>query len=339
MSVPEAGTNNLGQTTSLIGKAPAFLHALQLLKRAAQFDATVLLEGETGTGKELAARSIHYNSTRRDQPFIPINCGALPDDLVVNELFGHERGAFTDARGEYPGALRLANHGTLFLDEVDSLNTVGQVSLLRFLQDQRFRPLGSRREHTLDVRIIAASNCSLESLCARGGFRADLYYRLKLVRLCLPPLRDRPGDAQLLAEHFLSQCAKRYGLRTLRLDDCTLKWLDTHPWPGNVRELENLVHSAVLLAEDGRITLTMLQPPAAASRAPVSDEPSRDDVVPPYAAAKVRARERFDRDYLCAVLEKAHGNITRAAALAGQERRAIGKLVKKYSIDTARYRD
>ncbi len=323
----------------MIGQSPAFRSTMKLLDRASQFDVTVLLEGETGTGKELAARYIHYRSARRDHPFIALNCGALPESLVANELFGHERGAFTDARGDYAGLLRLAHRGTLFLDEVDSLAPRAQVSLLRFLQDRRFRPLGSRREEFADVRVIAAANRSLEECAAKGEFRMDLYYRLKLVPLTLPPLRERPGDPQLLATHFLSECIKRYSRPNLRFDPATFDWLERYHWPGNIRELENLVHGQVLLSDADHIVLT---PPENCMSSPAdssADAIAASDSLLPYMLAKAAARESFDRCYLDAVLKRAQGNITQAALIAGQERRALGKLIKKYALDPARYRE
>src|SRR5262245_238466 len=174
-----------------------------MLSRIARFDVPALIEGETGTGKEIAARVVHYQSTRRNRPFIPVNCGALPEALVENELFGHERGAYTDARESTPGVVALAEGGTLFLDEIDALSSKAQVALLRFLQDQRYRPIGAHADRRADVRVIAATNQSLEQLADRGQFRSDLLFRIKVLFVDLPPLRRRQGDAKLLAEHFL----------------------------------------------------------------------------------------------------------------------------------------
>jgi len=331
-------------TSSMIGESPAFWRLMMQLKRVSQFDATVLLEGETGTGKELAARFIHYQGARRTHPFIPINCGALPADLAANELFGHQRGAFTGAQDDYTGALQLAHGGTLFLDEVDALPPSAQVSLLRVLQDRRFRPLGARNECQVDVRVIAASNKSLKQLTRSGQFRLDLYYRLELMSLTLPPLRERGADVVLLAEHFLAECLRRYGLRKLRFHPDTLLWFAQYSWPGNVRELENLVHREVLMADDACSEIA--RPGGECSdeevprgKANGSVTMTSSDPLPPYVVARIHARERFDRDYLSEALRRARGNVTRAAQLARQERRAFGKLIKKYSIDITTYRN
>ncbi|HEU5283230.1 MAG TPA: sigma-54 dependent transcriptional regulator, partial [Burkholderiales bacterium] len=232
---------------NLIGRSAAFQDTVRLIQRIALTDAPVLIEGETGTGKEVAARAIHYSGSRRDRPFVPVNCGAIPENLIENELFGHVRGAYTDAREPQPGLIALANGGTLFLDEVETLCPKGQVALLRFLQDLNYRPLGSRREESADVRVIAATNIDLAELVHAKQFRMDLYYRLQILFLRLPPLRERAGDAGLLAEHFVRAFGVRYGGAAARFSPDSLSLLDRYAWPGNVRELENLVHRAFLL--------------------------------------------------------------------------------------------
>ena len=239
----------------MIGQSEAF-HAIQaLIDKMAAFDAPVLIEGETGTGKELAARAIHYGGARRGGPFVPINCGAVPDSLIENELFGHRRGAFTDARDDQAGLAALANGGTLFLDEIDALTRKGQVTLLRFIQDHQFRPLGGRSEQQADVRIIAASHRSLDQQTETGEFRLDLLYRLKLMHLELPPLRVRRGDIPLLAVHFIKVGSARFGKPERGLDTATLDWFERYAWPGNIRELENLVLRAFLLSEGTQICI------------------------------------------------------------------------------------
>ena len=195
----------------MIGRSPAFRKALAQLDRIAACDATVLIEGESGTGKELVAREIHYEGPRKDDPFVPVNCGALPDSLLENELFGHSRGAYTDARTAHVGLVELADGGTLFLDEVDALSSKGQTTLLRFLQDRGFRRLGGRRERRTDVRVVAACNRDLQELVDDGAFRPDLLYRLRLLHIRMPPLREREGDAGLLARHFLEVASQRIG--------------------------------------------------------------------------------------------------------------------------------
>jgi transcriptional regulator with PAS, ATPase and Fis domain len=311
----------------LLGQSPLFLAAVAILKRFARFDVPVLIEGETGTGKELAARAVHYQSPRRDRPFIPVNCGALPDTLVENEFFGHERGAFTDARDSARGLITLADGGTLFLDEIDALSAKGQVTLLRFLQDQRYRPLGAPSDRRADVRIIAATNRQLESLAAQGQFRLDLLFRIKVMFVELPPLRLRDGDATLLAEHFLDVCARRFREPRKRLARSTIAWIDRYEWPGNVRELENTIMRQCLMTD-----------------AEVLVFPSDTGVPEPpesrvsYAHAKARALAEFDRAFLRNSLLRAGGNVTRAANDVQKDRRAFGRLMKKYGISVRDFR-
>ena len=194
----------------MIGESRQLLAVVAAIGKVAAYDVPVLIEGETGSGKELVARELHYRSARKSQPLVPVNCGAIPDSLVENELFGHRRGAFTDARDDQPGLIALADGGTLFLDEVDGLPCKGQVALLRFLQDQQYRPLGDRGHSIANVRIIAASNRDLRALCRAGEFRLDLFYRLQFFHLLIPPLRERTGDAAVLARHFVAMAAARF---------------------------------------------------------------------------------------------------------------------------------
>jgi two-component system response regulator GlrR len=319
----------------LIGQSGALLEAIRRIRRIAATQASVLIEGETGTGKELAARAIHYLGARRDLPFVPVNCGALPDSLIENELFGHERGAYTGAGSRYLGVLRLAQHGTLFLDEVDSLTPRAQVVLLRFLQDRTFRSLGGCSEIQADVRVIAASNANLESLVRRETFRADLYYRLRTLSVCLPPLRERAGDVELLARHFLRECARQYRMEEKPLHPDTVSWLGVHDWPGNVRELESVIQREFLLSEDHCVAA---HPPGSRPCSAAAPTPVSDNSVPTYTRARLRALEDFDRAYLAQILGHTRGNVTRAARLAGKERRALGKLIKRYSILVDQYR-
>ena len=328
-------------SVSFIGRSPLMVAAIELIRRIARTEATVLIEGETGTGKELAARAIHYLGARRDYPFVPVNCGALPEGLIENELFGHRRGAFTGAQAESPGLMRLAHRGTLFLDEIDSLPAKAQVVLLRFLQDRKFRPLGARAEEEADVRIIAASNARLGDLVARQEFRADLFFRLRIMSVTLPPLRERVGDVELLAAHFVRDCANLYGLPEKPLHPTSVEWLRSYGWPGNVRELENLIHREFLLSDSDCVTLSAVpsandpvaqENPLAQETAPVEHS------VPTYSSARSQALEAFDRQYLADVLARTRGNVTRAAKMAGKERRALGKLIKRYAIQPASFR-
>jgi DNA-binding NtrC family response regulator len=247
----------------LIGRAPTFLAALALVQRMARYDVPVLIEGETGTGKELAARAIHYGSARRDAPFVALNCGAVPDTLIESELFGCERGAYTDARQSRTGLVAAAEGGTLFLDELDSLPPRAQVALLRFLQDCTYRSVGGTRELSGDVRVVAAASPRLRQRLDAGEFRDDLLFRLGVLMLQMPPLRERLGDARLLAEHFVARHARQHSLAAPRgLSAASLRWLETHPWPGNVRELDNCVQRALLLGDGDGPLLELLPRPA-----------------------------------------------------------------------------
>lgn len=320
----------------LIGRSPVFLGVMARLQRLVRCDAPVLIEGETGTGKELVARAIHYLGGRSGGPFVPVNCGALPDQLIENELFGHERGAYTDAKGASAGAIGEAAGGTLFLDEVEALSPKAQAALLRFLQDHEYRPLGAARARTSDARVVAASNADLRALAGRRGFRADLFFRLEVLSVTLPPLRAREGDAEVLARHFIDRFCRQYGLATLALDRRSLPALDAYPWPGNVRELENLVHRSVLMAEGGVLQLhpggalvSAVAPGLARSVAPGA-EPLALELG--FATAKAHAIAAFERRYLLALMQATGGNVTQAARRAAKERRALGKLLKKHAI-------
>lgn len=321
----------------LIGNSPAMREMLGMLAKIASYDVSVLITGETGSGKELAARAIHYRSARRDKPFIPVNCGALPDLLIENELFGHSRGAYTDAREAHAGLISQAEGGTLFLDEVDALSPKAQVSLLRFLQDGQYRPLGSGRSESAQVRVLAASNVDLARLVEEGRFRADLHFRLNVMELPVPPLRERSGDIELLARHFISEAAARYGVPTKTLHPDTLRWLCSQPWPGNIRELRNRIQREFLLSEGPALHIRGAEP--------VMDRRNRPDrrrgalaETLNFNEAKQNLLQNFERDHLIRLMHESRGNVTQAARLAGKERRALGKLLKKYSIEASQYR-
>jgi DNA-binding NtrC family response regulator len=308
----------------MIGVSEAFRATERLIDKMAVYDASVLIEGETGTGKELAARAIHYRGGRRDGPFVPVNCGALPDSLIESELFGHRRGAFTDACIDQAGIVALAHAGTLFLDEVDALTPKAQVTLLRFLQDQRYRPIGAPRHKQADVRIIAASNHSLDELVAAKRFRMDLLYRLKLMQLQLPPLRERKGDAEVLSRHFVQLGAARFGCVARPLATETLAWFERYAWPGNVRELEHLVYHGLLLCDGPAISVA---PPASLAAVAPGSRNHRG-----YRHAKQQAIADFEHAYLVGLIDEARGNVSVAARLARTERRHLGRLLKKHRL-------
>jgi DNA-binding NtrC family response regulator len=315
---------------NLIGRAPEFLNCCRRLGRFARCDAPLLIEGETGTGKDLGARAVHYQSARAQHAFVAVNCGAIPDALIENELYGHAAGAYTGARHGQAGLVAQADGGTLFLDEVEALSAKGQAALLRLLEQQEYRPLGGGRLRKSNVRIIAASNVSLARLAERGEFRSDLYFRLNILSVRMPALRGRPGDVMLLSEHFLKCYAARYGAQAKRLHPTTLGWMLRYPWPGNVRELEALLHREYLLADE---TVIRIEMPQVETQAPAPAEPGEKYYGMALSAAKTRLIEEFERGYVRRVIAAAEGNVTRAASMAGKERRALGKLLKKHGIE------
>lgn len=321
---------------NLHGQSPAFRSALGLLHQCARVDATVLVCGETGTGKELAARAIHYLSPRRHGPFVPINCGALPDSILEAELFGHTRGAFTDAKTDSLGVIGQANGGTLFLDEIDSLSPRAQAAILRFAQDRSYRPLGSPQTRHADVRIVAATNADLNALADRGLFRQDLLYRLNVLSVPLPPLRERGGDALLLAQAFVQRLVRQYGTSARSLSsDSVASLQQPRNWPGNVRELEHWVHRSFLLSNGPEIELAGAAPSAPMAALPAAPPAPLEPPQPTltgFAEAKAQAIEAFERRYLETVLSQAGGNLSLAARLAGKERSRFCQLVRKHGL-------
>lgn len=311
-----------------IGKAPALMAAIEKIPRIAGCDATVLLIGDTGTGKEMCARTIHYLSPRAKKAFIPVNCGSIPGELFENEMFGHESGAFTDARNSQRGLIAEADGGTLFLDEVDSLPLSAQVKILRFLQDKEYRPLGARNYRRADTRLIAASNQNLQQRVREHAFREDLYYRLNVVSLALPTLRDRQEDILPLALHFLTTFANEYHSQVTHFSPPAIKKLSAYNWPGNVRELENIIRRAVITADGTSINPSDIHlstdPPTPASPEPES-----------FKAAKARAVSAFERSYLSEMISACDGNVSKAARRAQKNRRAFFALLKKYNMTTA----
>lgn len=309
----------------LVGKDAAFVRAIEQIPLIARSDVPVLLLGETGTGKELCARAIHHLSRRAEFPFIPVECGAIPEHLAENELFGHRRGAFTDARTDQKGLAAMAERGTLFLDEVDALSPAAQAKLLRFLQEGTYRALGAEQFTPANVRIVAATNCDLEARIRDNQFRSDLYFRLNVLELRLPALRDRRGDIALLAHHFMRSISKQAPAQEKALSPGALRMLEEYDWPGNLRELFNVLQRAMVFCPG-----TQILPTNIALRG--SFGASAGTVVN-FRRARMQAIESFERVYVEDMLRKHRGNITRAAAEAGKDRRAFGRLVKKYGID------
>jgi DNA-binding NtrC family response regulator len=325
-SAPAPAERSRAGLEALVGESGAIVRVLERIPRLAGADAPVLISGETGTGKELVARAIHYRSERQAKPFVPLNCGAMPENLVENELFGHVKGAFTDASSSEAGLLAEAEGGTLFLDEVDSLGPAAQVKLLRLLQNWEYRPLGSSKVRKADVRILAATNSDLSRLVAAHRFREDLYYRLNVLGLHLPPLRERTGDIPLLANRFLDRFARRYTTVARRFAPAALRRLGEHDWPGNVRELESVIQRAVLLAD---------HPDLRAEDLEISGSSRGAEARPAEGLREIRANavQSAERACLVTALAAFHGNVSQAARSVGKERRTFQRMMRKYAIE------
>jgi DNA-binding NtrC family response regulator len=316
---------NLLSSDVLIGSSDPFMQAARQVGLLAQSKAPVVISGETGSGKELFARAIHYQSSRRSKPFIPVNCGALPDDLFENELFGHVKGAYTNASSAEHGLIAEAEGGTLFLDEVDALSAAAQIKLLRFLQSGEYRALGSARSSLADVRIIAATNTDLTRRVELKLFREDLHYRLNVLSLTIPALRDRATDIVDLANHFVGVYAKEHGRLTPRLSEEALSKLINHAWPGNVRELEGVIQRAIVLRDADVLVPSDLNIPE-----PVDQNATQADL---FRLGKTRAIVQFERNFIARLLAAHGGNISRAAKAAGKDRRSFQRLISKYALD------
>lgn len=310
---------------NIVGESPPMKRLFETISLVAPSDATVLIYGESGTGKELIANAIHQNSSRRDRPFIKVNCAALPEPLLESELFGHEKGAFTGAAQKKQGRFQLAHTGSIFLDEIAETAPSTQVKLLRVLQEQEFEPLGSTRSVKVDIRVIAATNRDMALEIRDGRFREDLFYRLNVVAVTLPPLRDRRGDIVLLAEHFLGWYAKKNRRLIKRFTPRSVDLLMRHPWPGNVRELENAVERAVILCRGDAIAPDDL-PDTVCS--PADGEKETDTALKPGLSLK-----EMEKQMILRTLEETEGNRTHAAEILGISRRTLQNKLKEYGIN------
>jgi DNA-binding NtrC family response regulator len=313
----------------LVGSSPAMLEVYKLVARVSESRSTVLLQGESGTGKELIARAIHGNSPRRDKPFVPVNCGALPDTLLESEMFGYEKGAFTGAVGTKTGLFESANGGTLFLDEVGELGQALQVKLLRVMQDQEVRRVGGTNSIKVDVRMIAATNRDLEQLVKEGKFRDDLFYRLNVVRITLPSLKEREEDIPMLAHHFLHKCAGGATTAVRGFHPDTMECLQRYRWPGNVRELENAIERAVSLSHGPLLTPDDL--PAQIRQAPVPADHKPD--MPDTAESVYLTLEEVEKRHLVRVLKETKGNKVKAAKILGIDRRTLYRMAERFGLD------
>ncbi|MCK6548334.1 sigma-54 dependent transcriptional regulator [Myxococcota bacterium] len=316
----------------LVGKSAVMRSVYDMLQHAARSEVTVLVTGETGTGKELAARAIHAHSSRADKPFVAINCGALPAELVESELFGYAKGAFTGASTSRPGLFEEASGGTLFLDEIGELPLSVQVKLNRALQEHEIRRVGQNTAVHVDVRVIAATHRDLKAEVKAKRFREDLFYRIYVLPIELPPLRARREDIALLAGHFLEHHAKAQRRTLEGLEPEALRALLGHAWPGNVRELENAIERAVAVTRGPSISLADLP---AEVRGPAEQEAPAEVLIElPFREAVERERDRISRQYLTALLREFKGNVTRAAERAGMERESLHRLLRRYGVKT-----
>ena len=325
---PLQNSSSLPPVGGLLGNSPSFVKQMARLPLLGSCDAGVLILGETGTGKELFAQAIHYLSARKSHAWVPVNCGAIPVELFETELFGHARGAYTNAHAAREGLISAAEGGTLLLDEIDTLPPSAQGKLLRFLQEREYRPVGSNTLRRANVRVIAISNRDLASLVANGRFRQDLYFRLNILRVNLSPLRERREDIPPLALHFVKRFATEFARPVHGLSPLAMKQLLAHSWPGNIRELSHTIERAVVLAGGPYIM------PAEIEIGEEEQTPFDDS----FQAAKARVVEHFERSYIEQALIICDGNITHAAIAAKKNRRALWELIRKYHIDPKRFR-
>jgi len=319
------------RSEGIVGESQAIVSMLKTLAKVAQSDASVLITGESGTGKELAARSIHRYSRRAKGPFVAVDCASIPESLLESELFGYERGAFTGAERRKRGLLEQADGGTLFLDEIGEMNLSLQARLLRALQERSFRRLGGEAVVSVDIRVISSTNRDLEREVKQGNFREDLLFRLNVVTLRMPPLRERHGDIALLCKHFLRKFADREGIQPPRISPEAMKALERYPWPGNVRELRNVIERAVVLNDSGVIGPADL--PEHIQRAGPGPDPGG---VPGYKEIRQAWIAHYGRQYLAELLERHEGNISQASREAGVSRKTFYALLKRFGLDKER---
>jgi len=312
----------------IIGRSNKMKEVFEMIEQVSASDATVLIRGESGTGKELVANAINYNSMRSEEAFVKLNCAALPETLIESELFGHERGAFTGALKQRIGKFERAHRGTLFLDEIGTLNLSAQAKLLRVLQEKELERVGASEVIRVDVRIIAATNKPLEKALEEGSFREDLYYRLNIFQIFLPPLREKKTDILLLADYFMERYSRKYGKEIRRISTPAIDMLMRYHWPGNVRELENCIERAVLICTD-HVVHSYHLPPTLQTAEASNTIPSGD---------LKTSVEAFERDLIVDALKSARGNIAETARCLGVSERIMGLRIKKFHIKPKQYR-
>jgi DNA-binding NtrC family response regulator len=327
---PAAGPQREMDFSTIVGSSEPVQEMIRSAICAAQSDANVVLVGETGSGKEMLARAIHTNSARGGGPYIPVDCAALPDPLLESELFGHERGSFTGAVAQQRGLLELAHHGTLFLDELEELSLTTQAKLLRSLEERQVRRLGGQCFVNLDIRIIAATHQDLNALVAAKRFRDDLFYRLSVLTIRIPPLRERAVDVGLLADHFLQTFVQRTAKPVLGISEAARLVLEQYPWPGNIRELRNVIERGVSITS--KQYLSPLDLP---------DEllHKSEQMRTVFRQEKRKSVENFERQSISELLTRTRGNVTEAARISGMDRAALHRLMRKYGIDSHTYRE
>ncbi len=343
--VQEAGLSSpqltLDNGEKFIGSSQQMRSLFQVIARLGQFNTSVLIRGENGTGKELVARAIHFNSNRKEKHFVAVNCGAIPENLIESEFFGHEKGAFTGADQRHIGKFQFAEGGTLFLDEIGDISAAMQVKLLRVLQERKFTPVGSNREIRCDVRIIAATNRDLEVMIGKNDFRQDLFYRLNVMPIRLPPLRERKEEIPVLVEHFIEKFNRLHArvtsgteIRGIRED--ALNCLKNHRWPGNIRELENIIERAFVLENSRYITLNALPEeirPNGFIATP--SDPSAESSLP--AIDFHNQKEQFEREFIVTALKRFGGRINQTVAHAGIPKNTLLRKIRKYGINPAEF--
>lgn len=320
---------------NFIGDSPQMHKVFKVIEKVADTDSTVLILGESGTGKELVAKAIHYNSMRRDKPLIPVNCGAIPEELLESELFGHEKGAFTNAIRTRIGRFELANGGTIFLDEIGEMSPHLQVKLLRILQEQEFERVGGTKTIKCNIRVIAATNKDLDRLVQDGVFREDLYYRLKVIPIIIPPLRERRGDIPLLVQHFMENITKSRKKKIKGISKDIIKAFMEYDWPGNVRELENIIERMIILAEGEELTMQDL-PDKIIEKHHHDDEDDMEPVIPEEGFSLNNAINDYERLLIVRALEKADWVKNRAAKILNMNRTTLVEKIKKQGIERPR---
>ncbi len=328
-SVKESLKRKLG-LNHILGRSKVVQELRERINKISLCKVTVLISGETGTGKEIAARAIHYLSQTVGKPFIPVNCGAIPESLFENELFGHKKGAFTDAGLQQIGLVKEAEGGTLFLDEIGVITPYIQAKLLRLLQDKEYRPVGDSIHHKADVRIIAATNTDLQSLVDKGTFRKDLFYRLNIVSLHMPPLKERMEDIPILVEHFINRYSIEYNKPIEGLSKDTMKAFMSYSWPGNIRELENKIQQKIVMSTTPVIDVEDIY-------LPISNPSSKGSELEDFNSAKKRIVYSFAKNYLKQLLTEQGGDVVSAARRAGKSRTGLWNLLKKYNISPGKF--